>query len=140
MAETLQFKCEKCGRLFEPDLLEAQDNGLASVSRVATRSILVCRTCHENMVENPAISGGQPGNHRGVLASGAIQSDFATSANSRKLAVLIQKYQSLPMSFADACLVRLAEIHDGAALLTVDFHFQVYRKNGSEPLSLMMPE
>jgi len=44
------------------------------------------------------------------------------------------------MSFADACLVRLAEIHDGASVLTVDSHFQVHRKNGSEPLSLMMPE
>jgi len=75
-----------------------------------------------------------------MLASGALQSDFATSANSRELAALIQKYQSLPMSFADACLVRLAEIHDGATVLTVDSHFQVYRKNGSEPLSLMMPE
>ena len=75
-----------------------------------------------------------------ILGSGAVQSDFATSANSRELAVLIQKYQSLPMSFADACLVRLAEIHDGATVLTVDSHFQVYRKNGSEPLSLMMPE
>jgi predicted nucleic acid-binding protein len=74
-----------------------------------------------------------------ILASGAIQSDFATSANSRELAALIQKYHSLPMSFADACLVRLAEIHDGAAVLTVDSHFQVYRKNGSEPLSVMMP-
>jgi predicted nucleic acid-binding protein len=74
-----------------------------------------------------------------MLASGAIQSDFATAANVRELASLIQTYQSLPISFADACLVRLAELHDGATILTADSHFHVYRKNGSNPLSLMIP-
>ena len=75
-----------------------------------------------------------------ILASGAIQSDFASAANFRDLTALIRKYKSLPMSFADACLVRLAELHDGASVLTVDSHFQVYRKNGDQPLSLVMPD
>ena len=46
--EELQFKCEECGKLFEPDLLEPQDGELVSVNRVATCSIYVCRKCHEN--------------------------------------------------------------------------------------------
>jgi predicted nucleic acid-binding protein len=75
-----------------------------------------------------------------MLVSGAIQSDFASAANFRELTALIRKYKSLPMSFADACLVRLAELHDGASVLTVDSHFQVYRKNGDQPLSLVMPD
>lgn len=74
-----------------------------------------------------------------ILASGAIQSDFATTANVRELAALIRKYQELPMSFADACLVRLSEIHDGATVLTIDSHFHIYRKNGNEPVPVVMP-
>jgi hypothetical protein len=45
MAEELQFKCEECGKPFEPNLLEAQDDQLVTVNRVATSSILVCRKC-----------------------------------------------------------------------------------------------
>ena len=74
-----------------------------------------------------------------VLASGAIQSDFATTANLRELTLMIRKYQTLPMSFADACLVRLSEIHDGAAVLTIDSHFRIYRRNADEPISVVMP-
>jgi uncharacterized protein len=75
-----------------------------------------------------------------ILVSGAIQSDFATTANARELATLIRKYKELPMSFADACLVRLSEIHEGSSILTIDSHFRIYRKNGSEPVPLLMPE
>jgi len=48
MAEELQFKCEECGELFEPDLLEAQDVALVTASGVATCSIYVCRKCLES--------------------------------------------------------------------------------------------
>jgi uncharacterized protein len=74
-----------------------------------------------------------------ILTSGAIQSDFATTANVRELAALIRKYQELPMSFADACLVRLSEIHDGATVLTIDSHFHIYRKNSNEAVPVVMP-
>ena len=113
-------------------------------AREATRHINEpMLTCDAVLSEVLFLVSGVPNGIRRfteMLASGAIHSDFATAANQRELAALIQKYQSLPMSFADACLVRLAEIHDGAVVLTVDSHFQVYRKNGSESLSLMMPE
>lgn len=100
-------------------------------------------TCDAVLSEALFLISGAPNGIRrftDILASGAIQSDFATAANLRELTVLIRKYQTLPMSFADACIVRLAEIHEGAAVLTIDSHFHVYRKNGSEPISLVMPE
>ena len=100
-------------------------------------------TCDAVLSEALFLVSGVPNGIRRfteMFTSGAIQSDFATSANFRELAALIQKYQSLPMSFADACLVRLAELHDGASVVTVDSHFQVYRKNGDQPISLVMPD
>jgi predicted nucleic acid-binding protein len=75
-----------------------------------------------------------------ILVSGAIHSDFVTNANSRELATLIEKYRSLPMSFADACLVRLSEIHEGSTILTIDSHFQIYRKDGEGIISVLMPD
>ena len=41
------------------------------------------------------------------------------------------------MSLADACVVRMAEIHN--AVFTLDSDFMVYRKHGHEPLTLLFP-
>ena len=40
---------------------------------------------------------------------------------------LLKKYADKPISLADACLVRSAEIHDEARILTFDADFRVYR-------------
>jgi uncharacterized protein len=43
------------------------------------------------------------------------------------------------MSLADACLVRMAELHGDHSVCTLDADFLVYRKHGREPISLIMP-
>lgn len=37
------------------------------------------------------------------------------------------KYQNVPMDFADACLVRMAELMGSGKILTLDDDFDVYR-------------
>ncbi|MGK7925390.1 MAG: type II toxin-antitoxin system VapC family toxin [Spirulina sp.] len=41
---------------------------------------------------------------------------------------LMQRYQSVPMSLADACLVRMAELNPASEILTLDSDFLIYRK------------
>ena len=53
---------------------------------------------------------------------------------------LMRKYRDVPMSLADACLVRMAEMFDGHAVCTLDRDFRVYRKNGEAPVPLIAPE
>ncbi len=43
------------------------------------------------------------------------------------------------MSFADACLVRLAERFADAQLLTFDSDFRIYRASGQRTISLLTP-
>ncbi len=52
---------------------------------------------------------------------------------------LYVKYRDRPMSLADACIVRMAEIYDAAAVFTIDSDFSVYRKNGRAPIDLISP-
>jgi predicted nucleic acid-binding protein len=40
---------------------------------------------------------------------------------------LLRKYSDRPISFADACLIRCAEIHQEARILTFDADFSVYK-------------
>jgi len=43
------------------------------------------------------------------------------------------------MSLADACIVRMAEIHERHAVFTLDSDFTVYRKSGRVPLEIIHP-
>jgi len=53
---------------------------------------------------------------------------------------LMLKYTNVPMSFADAGLVRMAEIYPNSAVLTLDSDFRIYRKNRNQVIPVIMPE
>ncbi len=52
---------------------------------------------------------------------------------------LLNRYADAPMDFADACIVRLTELHAGSTVCTTDGDFRFFRKNGHEPISLLAP-
>jgi predicted nucleic acid-binding protein len=52
---------------------------------------------------------------------------------------LVQRYGNVPMSLADACLVRLAKLHPRSVVFTLDRDFQIYRKDGRQPIPLLTP-
>jgi len=52
---------------------------------------------------------------------------------------LMERYASVPMSFADGCLVRLSELMPRAVVATLDSDFRVYRRNGREVVPLLAP-
>lgn len=56
------------------------------------------------------------------------------------LQALMRRYRDRPMSLADACLVRLAELHSGAKVFTLDSDFRIYRRHGNKTIPLLMPE
>ena len=52
---------------------------------------------------------------------------------------LLMKYQSVPMSLADACLVRMSELHSNSYVFTMDSDFSLYRKNGRQVIPSIIP-
>ena len=52
---------------------------------------------------------------------------------------LVQKYASVPMSLADACLVRMTETIGDVELLTTDADFRIYRRHGRQVIPCVMP-
>ncbi len=75
-----------------------------------------------------------------LLKRGVLGVDFVLTDHTKPLENLVHKYRDLPMSLADACLVRLSEIHPSAAVLTLDHHFRIYRRNGRQAIPLLIPE
>jgi predicted nucleic acid-binding protein len=72
--------------------------------------------------------------HRGVL-----DLPFCLKDQVPAVAVLLRKYGNIPMSLADACLVRMAELFEGSSILTLDAHFDIYRKNKRQVIPLLAP-
>ncbi len=63
--------------------------------------------------------------------------DFGCMAN-RAFDLMVQ-YRSVPMDYADACLVALSEHRGELPVMTVDGDFQIYRRHGSRPIRLLAP-
>jgi predicted nucleic acid-binding protein len=52
---------------------------------------------------------------------------------------LMEKYADIPMSFADACLVRMTEVSPDPTLLTTNTDFRIYRRHGRKAIPCVMP-
>ncbi len=52
---------------------------------------------------------------------------------------LFQRYDNVPASLADACLIRLAELNEPCRVLTLDSDFHIYRRHGRKVISLITP-
>ena len=52
---------------------------------------------------------------------------------------LLEKYAGVPMSFADACLVRMTETLNDPMLLTTDADFRIYRRHARQIIPCVLP-
>jgi|SRR5450432_131881 len=74
-----------------------------------------------------------------LLERRAIRLAFQLHEHQDPVARLMAKYADVQMSLADACLVRMAELHSRARVLTLDQDFSVYRRNGRQVVPTLAP-
>ena len=84
-------------------------------------------------------NGGRPVTILRAVREGIIQIAFALEAEAAALESLMERYADTPMSLADACLVRLSELHADSRVLTLDSDFKRYRRNGRQVIPLLAP-
>lgn len=75
-----------------------------------------------------------------LLERKVIQIGLSVQQEQADLRVLMHRYRNRPMSLADACLVRLSEIHPKSAVLTLDSNFLIYRRHGNKVIPVLMPD
>ena len=75
-----------------------------------------------------------------LLARGLIKVPFHLDDEAPRVGVLLRSYAEIPMSLADACLVRMAERMPGAVVWTLDSDFRIYRTHRNRELRVNMPE
>ena len=74
-----------------------------------------------------------------LLGRNSIVVSFALMEHFSSVFRLMHRYSDQPMSLADACLVRMAELNPSAKVATLDRRFKVYRKNGRQAIPTLMP-
>jgi predicted nucleic acid-binding protein len=69
----------------------------------------------------------------------SLRVDFDRARNLDPTTKLMAKYADVPMSLADACLVRMTEILTDPVLLTTDTDFRVYRRHSRHVVPCVTP-
>lgn len=65
--------------------------------------------------------------------------NFDFNADMESVLKLLRKYANVPMSLADACLVRMTETFSDPVVITTDSDFRVYRRHSRQVIPCVMP-
>lgn len=97
-------------------------------------------TCEAVLAESTYLTRAVPGARAALiemLGEGFLSIGMALADHHSAILAMVRRYTDVPMSLADACLVRLAEIYPQSPVLTLDSDFGVYRKNGRQVIEVI---
>ena len=95
-------------------------------------------TC-EAVLTEAAYLTGRPRALIERVAAGALRIGLDAEREAAGIEKLLARYGPR-MDFADACVVRMSEIHRQSKVMTIDRRdFSVYRRNGREVIPLIAP-
>ena len=75
-----------------------------------------------------------------LLERGVLRIAMSVEEHHADLRALIKRYRNQPMSLADACLVRLSELHPDGHVFTLTSDFRIYRRHGNKVIPVLMPD
>ena len=75
-----------------------------------------------------------------LLSNDVVKVDFRMLPEIDALRGLMRKFANVPMSLADACLVRMTELDAQSVIVTLDTDFRVYRRNRRQVIPALMPD
>jgi predicted nucleic acid-binding protein len=99
-------------------------------------------TCEAVLTEACFLLRKSPGGPAAVLelvGRAVVKVAYDVEADVEALGKLMTRHADVPMSLADACLVRMIERQPGATVLTLDRDFRVYRSHGRRVIPALMP-
>ena len=100
-------------------------------------------TCESVIAEACFILGKCPGGQVAVLdllRRDAVRIAFSPQQEIESVSRLMVRYANVPISLADASLVRMSETFADSPVLTLDSDFRIYRRNGRQVIPLIIPD
>ncbi len=121
-------------------LLSRRDRHHAWAVGQAPSHPLPWKTCDAVLSEGFHLLGarGRPALSE-LLRRGAVVPAFDLRDEVERVLGLMEKYSDVPMSLADACLVRMSETLADPLILTTDADFRIYRRHGRQVVPCRTP-
>ena len=86
-----------------------------------------------------ARSGFDPAKALALIERGVVRVGISLADQVGAVRGLFERYDNVPASLADACLVRMSELHEPCRVLTLDRDFQIYRRHGRKVIPVLSP-
>jgi predicted nucleic acid-binding protein len=86
-----------------------------------------------------ARNDGKPSDVIRKVQEGILSVGIDVETEAATIDTLMRRYDDVPMSLADACLVRLSELHPDSRVFTLDRDFARYRRHGRHIIPLLAP-
>jgi predicted nucleic acid-binding protein len=121
-------------------LLSRRDSHHPWAAAQAPNYALPWRTCEAALSEAFHLlgPGGAPA-LGALLRRRALLPAFDLDNDLESVLKLLQKYANVPMSLADACLVRMSETFADPVILTTDSDFRIYRRHSRRMVPCPLP-
>ena len=121
-------------------LLSSRDGNHRWAAAQAPRLPPPWMTCEAVLSEASHLLGGRGTRSlASLLRRGALVCGYRFADDMDAVFKLLEKYADVPMSFADACLVRMTETLNDPVLLTTDADFRIYRRHGRQTIPYVLP-
>lgn len=85
-------------------------------------------------------AGFDPAKALALVERGVVQIGMRLSEEIGAARHLFERYENVPASLADACLIRMSELYEPCRLMTLDSDFHVYRRHGRKTIPLIRPD
>lgn len=86
-----------------------------------------------------ARSGFDPSKALALTERGVVRVAMSLADQAPAVRALFERYDKVPASLADACLIRISELHEPCRVLTLDSDFQIYRRHGRKVIPVLTP-
>lgn len=97
-------------------------------------------TCEAVCAEVSAVLG-TPAPVLAMLKARDLRLVFSLGTDLNAIQQLTNKYRDQPMDLADACIVRMSELHPISHVITVDrTDFSIYRRFGNKEIPCLFPD
>jgi uncharacterized protein len=122
-------------------LLSRNDTNHARAKELFADTLPPFRCCEAVLAEAcflmRKVAPAGPAEVLALAARGVLTIDINASENWTALASIMKKYADRPISLADACLIRCAEIHGEGRIATFDRDFNVHRWNRTRKFAIL---
>lgn len=104
-----------------------------------TGPLLTCEAVVAETCFLLARGGHDPAKALALVSRGVVQVGMSLAEEVTSVQALFERYDNVPASLADACLVRMSELYERCRVFTLDADFHIYRRHGRRVIPLLTP-